>query len=450
MKIFTAMLMICAAFCPAAAGAEMAGISPAQAQALYLNASGGDRASGYVGVDNPASGFISQDPAGVDWVLQPRLDGTSRWTRYTDMPSAVGTFAATAAFRDIRGALPATLTRNTTRTYIEAGTGLLKTASVNAPAVEAQGISIEKAVTNYLLKSNALSVSPWVAGTGLNALVANQDAARDGTMTATKLVPATTTGSLYQVINGVSVQNRTFNFAVDLRADTPHTAKLRLENKDANPVEYAEASVSVTAALTRFNVPLACAQASTSKLLVRIYPDSGAGTEHVYASSATVSETRVPFSYIPTDTVAATKSLDALSVANNGVLADASGTLLMTYSPLSASTEVVTNTIIAGPGSGILYRDGANIKSDDGTSILVLPATWTAGQPLRLALTWDASGRRLYNLTAGTSQSGAYDGSFGIGQSINFYSGASAPNGSLKDVKFWTRKLSDTEVSSWQ
>ncbi|MBI5189951.1 MAG: hypothetical protein HZA22_04700 [Nitrospirae bacterium] len=424
-----------------------------KAQGLYLNADGGDKATGYVEVDNPASGFIVRDPANIEWVFQPKTDGTLRVTKLIDMPSAVGSFVTSGVFRDVRGVIPSTFTRTTTRGCYNPTTGLYATVPVGTVGVESAGALIEKQVTNHVLWGGDQSHTPWVAGTGMASLIANMGIAPDGTMTAAKLTPSATTARIYQiVVPGVTINGYTWTWSTHIQADVAHNAKIRLDTRDnsSNTLETIEFTVPATTTLTRYSVSLACTNPTATRFLVAVYPDITAGTAHVYSSFGQLTQTVAPFRYIPTTTVAVTKSLDALSLTNNGILADSAGSVMMTYTPLSASTETVTNTIIAGPGNGLLYRDGANIKSDDGTSVLTLPATWSAAQPLRITLTWDVNGRKLH-IGTGSSATAAYDGSFGLVSTIDFFQGASAPNGNLKDVKFWNgKKLSDPEVTAWQ
>lgn len=331
--------------------------------------------------------------------------------------------------------------RGTTRTYTDMLDGLVKTAGVGVPAFESRGLVVGKANTNFFQWSESLDSAPWA---GAATVTANQALAPDGTLTA-DLVDnggGTFPGRYQQYV--VNPAGATYTFSIWMRAVTgSHTAKLTVENNAI--AELTTITPTVTTTWQRFQVTKAFVGAAAA-VRGRYYPCL-AGPSTVYAWGGQLEASQVAFSYIKTEAAPATKALDQIAITNDGLLVDGAGSLLLTYAPISASTVSVVNTIVDGPGSGMLYRDGATIKSDDGTSVVSLATTWSAGQRVYLVLTWGANGRTIYRLDTGTAATGLYDGSFALGAAVNFYQGASAPNGNIGRVAMWDRELSAQEVS---
>lgn len=412
---------------------------------------------------NPAiPRWTYRDTTGVLWGERITDAGTRTFSRYSTFPAAVAPLTSVLVVYTPTGSTTAPFVRTSSRTYMPSSMSVAAVAA-NTAAVEPKGVSLEKEFMNLIARSEALAMTPWYAsgGAGVAPLVAaNSAVAPDGTTTADTLYGSVTnTDNLFQDVSiGSSIANRTFDaswFVKKAGAGTGTTASIRIRNQPG-AADAAVNNMTITDAWARYHVGMTFGAGTTdTSIRLQLRPEtySSAPTGNsIHAWGVQLTETKVPFSYVPTPTAStATKTMDKLSITNTSVVSDTAGTVFVTLSPLSASTESVVNSIIGGPGSGLLYRDGANFKSDDGTAVVTLASAWAAGDTLDLCLTWGPGGRKLYNMTAGTSQTGTYDGDLGIGAAVDFFDGVSAPNSNFKEVKFvYNRVLTDAEVAAWR
>lgn len=108
-----------------------------------------------------------------------------------------------------RGVGSATFTRSTIATYIDKVDGLVKTAGVNEPRFETNGVLIEGFGQNDCLHSVTFNNGIWAKSNV--SIIQDVVAAPDGTLTAERYSAGAVTHSLTQPISVVSGQIRTFS-----------------------------------------------------------------------------------------------------------------------------------------------------------------------------------------------------------------------------------------------
>jgi len=379
--------------------AEALPLSQQQGNALYLNSSGGDTASGSIGVSNPGSGMVLRDATGIDWVIQPRPDGTSKWTQKNKMPVATSPLMDDVDQWNITGKKGAwTFTRTTTAMYRD-GSGNWNQAAANAPRFTftnqssvsgfkwtKTGYLGEGQVTNYALNSGTpasqtvtLSTAQkyrlWVEGAG-SCQIAAGTATGTGWGTATSANPVT----------------------VDVTAG-------------------GTAILTVSGSLTRFQL------------------------ENKDFST----------SYIPTTTVPVTRGADKLELPSSGMTLASAGTVYaeVTLEGATAGVQPATRNIAAfSSGPYLLGINGSQFRAYDGTNVVTRGITWTKDKTFKVATTWSGSSMTVYDLANGTSTSGPYNGGFN-GSTLRV---CGNPGGegcvSVRRVLFFDYALTQTELNS--
>jgi hypothetical protein len=161
-----------------------------------------------------------------------------------------------------------------------------------------------------------------------------------------------------------------------------------------------------------------------------------------------------PTSYIPTAGATATRTADSLTVPAAGNMDDAAGSLLLTHRPqLTGIGPTSTYSNLIRWSNAVMSRalSSSSITANDGTTQVGAPIVggWSA-RDYRLALTWGGGNMKIYDLNDNTSSSALYDGSWNGAASISVgsYSGTNSCNGFIRDLRIWTSKLLDSEVSA--
>lgn len=160
--------------------------------------------------------------------------------------------------------------------------------------------------------------------------------------------------------------------------------------------------------------------------------------------------------YIPTTAAAVARNADNLTYPIAGLYSDTQGTLYAEATPRfdipASSTAGFGWNFIAdfGTSVGRVSSFSNFVERNDGTNSIQSPA-WVPlrGTTYKVGSRWGSAGQRNWvNGTAGTN--GAFDGSingsgtFSVGRAAF---GTNQMNGSIKNLKFWKRALSDADIT---
>lgn len=117
------------------------------------------------------------------------------------------------------------------------------------------------------------------------------------------------------------------------------------------------------------------------------------------------------------------------------------GCVAVTYSPTGVAAATVGDGLFfLGANGRVLYRTtDAAVKAYDGTNTPSHAVTWAANTPVRLANRWSGTTSTLYNITAGTSTAGTYDGTWGFGATstidVGYTATSTTPEGWLYNLQ---------------
>jgi phage gp46-like protein len=238
---------------------------------------------------------------------------------------------------DLLGTLTGTVdfTRSTTATYVDKDDGLIKTAAVDVPRFETNGLLIEGDSENLLLRSEEFDNAAW-GDVGSNNTISDTDVAPDGTTTADKIGTNTTpsvahgkfqsftylTGTAYTL--SCYVKQGTYAFlCIDFNNTADKGAVFDLSDGSIGFTD-----VGVTASVDVLsNQWFRCKVTFTPGALAG-FPEiylSGSrtsnlrnftalGTENILYWGAQLEELEFASSYIPTTTVAVTRETDNVSI----------------------------------------------------------------------------------------------------------------------------------------
>ena len=110
-----------------------------------------------------------------------------------------------------------TFTRATTGTWLNPATGLLETAAINVPRLEAKGLLFEQQRTNLALQSETFDNAYW--GKTRATITANAAVAPSGASTADKLVEDTSNNTHILILNSfVGAASTTYTWSVFVKA----------------------------------------------------------------------------------------------------------------------------------------------------------------------------------------------------------------------------------------
>jgi len=119
----------------------------------------------------------------------------------------------------------ATFTRATTKTFVEKSSGIIKTAAIDEAAFETNGILIEGASTNLLLRSEEFDNASWT--TANLVITPDTDVAPDGTTTADTFTFDGTNNA--RILQTVTTNTGTSNtFSVYLKGTAGETVTIEL------------------------------------------------------------------------------------------------------------------------------------------------------------------------------------------------------------------------------
>lgn len=276
-----------------------------------------------------------------------------------------------------RGVGTATFTRTTAGRYIDPNDGLLKTAADNVPRFETNGLLIEGASTNLLLRSEEFDAGAWVKSN--SSITANNTTAPDGNNTSDKLIENTAT-STHSVRQGGSVTiNESYTGFIFAKPDERNFIRLKLgatffgnnatidvDLTDGSSVLGSDADSGTVTELVNgwWLIKLTGTAISTgapSSALeffvgesISSFNYTGDGSSGLYIWGAQLEELPFATSYIPTTTTTVTRTADNLSI-------DA-GNIPVPANDYSVSAEV---SLIGDGDANTNGRDIFNVNNQD-------------------------------------------------------------------------------------
>jgi len=305
------------------------------------------------------------------------------------------------------------------------------------PDATLKGYFAEGQRQNRCIHAQDFTNAAWVSGGGGIAVTPNTAVAPDGTTTADTLTASGANGTLIQDLGvvasaakagGLYLKRKTGTGNIDLTLDGGSTWT----------------TVAVTSSWLLLEKTQTLADEDFG---IRIVTSGDA----VYAWQGQVETAAFISSPIPTTTAAVTRNGDLLTYPTAGNINNTAGSA---YAETQcARTGIGQGNIIdvSGVGPSPLYRHSANCAAMyDGTN-LVGEGSLTLNNTTRnkSASSWGAT----QNITANaaTILTGAYDGGYSIGANMAIginLSTNSATFGANRNVRIWTKQLSDAQLQS--
>lgn len=203
-----------------------------------------------------------------------------------------------------KGTIAPTFARNSTATYINPGDGLLKTAAINEPRLETNGLLMEPQSQNVLEQSE-----DWNAGNNWsinrNVIIAPNGLQTADTITFTAS-PANVTKKFTVTVN----PGDKYTFSVWLKGTPGEIIKIGI-TRIAGTYEFSETEVTLTASWQRYSVTHTFAYSQTG--VVPYCAKYGTVTFDIWGAQLEVGS--VATSYIPTTSSPVTRYADTLSYA---------------------------------------------------------------------------------------------------------------------------------------
>jgi hypothetical protein len=360
-----------------------------------------------------------------------------------------------------------TFTRASTATYLDSD-GLLKSAATNTPRIEYDangnrlGLLIEEARTNLLLRSEALTVSPWSANPN-TTLTANDKVSPDGSQTGTKVVATTSSNNgVIQTINtGSTIASKSFTLSVWVYADTTFNFTLRSrgtgttqegQNTTVSTVAGQWVRVSSTHTFT--------AAADGNDILIALYTAvfNVANTNTVWFWGAQLEAGSFPTSYIPTAGATATRAADVASIPTSAfgynqkagtVVCEISRPHLSTayaqIASLDDTTLVNRVSLSLNGGSGRRFR--VEVFNNSVSQFANNAVANGTGFPMSVALSYALNDFAAV-ADGGTLATGASGTVPTVNQLVLGNRGGSDAffNGHLKSLQFYPRRLTNAQL----
>ena len=302
-----------------------------------------------------------------------------------------------------------TYTCATTSTYVDRY-GTLKYAAIDEPRFEKEGLLIEGASTNIVKESEDLSSGYWFSNRA--TVNTNVRAAPDGTTTVNKIIEdasASNTHYTRSILSGLLATGTTYTGSVFLRAAERTKCQIRfgdINGSDAINVNLATGTITTTGTATGTIVALddgfyrvsvtVTISAGNNYFYINLADGAGStyysgdGVSGIYAWGAQVEELPFASSYIPTSTVAVTRSANycQLTMENNipqigedfSILVDAS-----TIGRIETSSQYIMRTttgilfMIFDEGSADTFRTNYSSSTIDATTRLSINTAYRLG-----------------------------------------------------------------------
>jgi hypothetical protein len=371
-----------------------------------------------------------------------------------------------------------TFTRASTGTYLDSD-GLLKTATTNTPRIEydingnRKGLLIEEARTNLLLRSEALTTSPWAVTSANTILTANDRIAPDGNQTATKFVAtAFNNNGTFCVTNaGTTVASKSFTLSVWVYADT--TFDFTLRSRGTGTTQEAQNTTVSTVAGQWVRVSSThtfTGAADGSEIIVALYTAVFGvdNTNTLWFWGAQLEQASFPTSYIPTAGSTATRAADVASIPTSAfgynAKIGAGGTVIADFQ--SDNWTDTTNTqffrvwnLNPTAGSGLFkagqnngqfryrFNDTANNAVFGPETISASAASASTGAKIAIAYAKDDFALYSNGSQVATDSAGLFANEVVTALWLGSEGGVSQfANGYLKSIQYYPRRLSNQQL----
>lgn len=398
-------------------------------------------------------------------------DGTTTQTvtRQTDQTVTLDIPLTADLLDDSDTAATPTFARASTGTYLNSSTGFVTTALANAARFELGGLLIEEARTNICLQSEDFTTT-WVTDT--ESLVdANATTAPDGTTTADRHKDdnggGTGTASISQGIT--TATSTAYVYSMYFKADQNDWAYLAVQG-------FTGLAISAFFDLTNGVVGATTGADNTSEFIKDVgngwfrcgigftsHASETVGNLLFYIATANANNTTTlsddssifgwgsqlelgdtPTSYIPTITIAVTRSADFLSYNDDTAIVDALGSAIATITP---NGTAVRNSVIANVSDqlvGPMYlldNTTQDAASGDGTTVNAVAMTLVDNTESKVAARWSTADNELQVIADGTAATAsAYDNVFTRTAGTLYICSDSTGNhinGNIKSVKIY-------------
>ena len=317
----------------------------------------------------------------------------------------------------------ATFTRSTTGTFVDKDDGLVKTAAIDAARFEQNGVLIEGASTNLLLRSEEFDNAAWSKND--TSVSANATTAPDGTNTADKIIESATTAfhSIAQSVTLSGSTQHTFSFFAKAAENTtiaiqlsPNSgwvgtaspnAQLNLATNAVLSQSGGVDNISITPAAFGFSkiTLTATTEAVPGATSVNIFNDSltsflGDGVSGYFLWGAQIEQLPFASSYIKTVASTVTKTDEDTDIdAANMPAPTADYTVSMEVDAIgfdSGLSQVLFN--IAGETSRRVAWNTTTgaIEATHGAVTSVSTSTFVAGDRVKISFVVDATNQTLY------------------------------------------------------
>jgi hypothetical protein len=402
-----------------------------------------------------------------------------------------------------------TFTRASTATFFNSA-GTLTSAAVDAPRFDynpstlaAQGLLIEEARTNLLLRSEEFNDAAWTKTN--SSITANAATAPSGTVTADKLIEALDVNLVHQTTQSVTVVSLgTYTSSYYVKADTRTRARIAfLVGASGVTADANLAAGTITAASAfgggsavgssiqainngwyRITVSGTGAAGTTGECRLELLDASGNrqyngdGTSGLFLWGAQLEAGAFPTSYIPTTTTALTRSADVASVNTlSPWYSQPAGTVYAEFAPAfqgSASAAAnnpgvwgaTQNSLGSFNGYGVRLVPNSNFgdningisryaPSGFNTQVSVGQLAFlTLGQTYKTAFAWDSSGiagsrdgqAAVTNTNPAAAAMGAHDQLYLGRQNVGGV--PTQLSGWLRRITYYPRRLSNAELVS--
>jgi hypothetical protein len=402
-----------------------------------------------------------------------------------------------------------TFTRASTATFFNSA-GTLTSAAVDAPRFDynpstlaAQGLLIEEARTNLLLRSEEFNDAAWTKTN--SSITANAATAPSGTVTADKLIEALDVNLVHQTTQSVTVVSLgTYTSSFYVKADTRTRARIAfLVGASGVTADANLAAGTITAASAfgggsavgssiqainngwyRITVSGTGAAGTTGECRLELLDASGNrqyngdGTSGLFLWGAQLEAGAFPTSYIPTTTTALTRAADVASVNTlSPWYSQPAGTVYAEFAPAfqgSASAAAnnpgvwgaTQNSLGSFNGYGVRLVPNSNFgdningisryaPSGFNTQVSVGQLAFlTLGQTYKTAFAWDSSGiagsrdgqAAVTNTNPAAAAMGAHDQLYLGRQNVGGV--PTQLSGWLRRITYYPRRLSNAELVS--
>lgn len=376
-----------------------------------------------------------------------------------------------------------TFTRSTTGTYVDPADGLVKTAAINIPRFEANGLLIEGASTNISIRSEEFNDAAWSKGG--SSISPNSIVAPDGTLTADALVEGSSSGShnIFKIPAGaadtytksVYVKENTRRYVAVWLFDTGTVSGVLFDSRDGSFVEHLDSANQVTSfssvalsngwfrlsitatltALSQHGVDLSDS-ASPAKTATKLPTYLGDGVSSLYIWGAQAEALPFASSYIPTTTTAVTRTADSASISSTGNFFETQGSIAVladVIGDLGADQSIISVNDGSAVDRYLINRSSDKIRTQViDTSVSQADysdaSDMTVNQQFSIAHTFKANdfetfkdGVSIGTDTAGTVPAGLTD--IDLGQDN---AGANQMYGHLKNLRIYANVLTADQV----